>query len=384
MRAWISAIAVAALLAPAARPCLAAPPAQQVVLPSGAPSGDPLVDRVWVEFRAGHGVTAARPGPAVVLIHGHHAPIRNQMRPYVEAYARRGISTAVMTLPYHRERRHPGKCVGGPFVNDDARRQRQALEQAVADVGQVVTWLREQPLVDPERIGITGISLGALITHLAMGKDPRLVAGVAMLGGGNLPCVQEHRPGLVQHRLGGLLDNEELELMAPVDPMNYADENQPRQVLMFEGARDWIFPPHCVEGFWKALGRPPIIWLDAGHIVPVRIEASAARTSAAYLHSVFEGDPKPVGELPHAYVPTFKIGFIAGLGTLVTPALQWQAFTFLKRPDHMSLLHADVGVTGRGPFVGCAATLTNHVDFGVGYRFLADAVRPYFSYHLVP
>jgi dienelactone hydrolase len=302
----------------------------------------------------------------------------------VEAYARRGISTAVMTLPYHRERRHPGKSPGGPYVNDDPRRQRQALEQAVADVATIVSWLREQPAVDPDRIGITGISLGALITHLAMGQDSRLVAGVAMLGGGNLPCVQKYRPRLITRRLGGRFDDQEMALMKPVDPLTYADQNQPRQVLMFEGARDWIFPPRCAEGFWEALGRPPIIWLDAGHIVPVRIEASAARTSAAYLASVFEGNPKQVNELPRAYVPTFKIGLISGLGTLVTPAVQWQAITLLKRPDHMSLLHADLGLTGRGPFLGLAATLTNHADFGLGYRFLADAIRPYFSFHIVP
>ena len=45
-------------------------------------------------------------------------------------------------------------------------------------------------------------SLGALIAHLPMGKNSRLLAGVGMLGGG-LKCVQKHGPALVARRLEG-------------------------------------------------------------------------------------------------------------------------------------------------------------------------------------
>src|SRR5438132_1321942 len=56
-----------------------------------------------------------------------------------------------------------------------------------ADVSVVVEWIMRQPDVDPRRIGVVGVSLGAIITHLTMGRDSRLSAGVAVLGAGDLP-----------------------------------------------------------------------------------------------------------------------------------------------------------------------------------------------------
>lgn len=356
----------------------------EITLPSEAPSGIEVNDQIWIRFIPAPGASPEHPSPAVVLIHGHHAPIRKQMAPYVRALAKRGIASVVLTLPYHGPRRPPHKSRGGPFVNPDPHRQRQALEQSVSDVSTVISWLQEQPGVDPEKIGVTGISLGALISHLAMGKDSRISAGVAMLGGGGLKRTQQERPGIITRRLGGRLDAEGLEIMRPVDPIEYADENRPRRVLMFEGARDWIFPNHSAEKFWEALGKPPIIWLDTGHIAPVRIEGSAARTSAAYLDAVWQGKPATVDALPRAYVPTVKIGTIFGLDSIATPAVQWQAYTFLKRSDHMSLLHADLGWSGRGPFLGLAATLSTHSDVGLAYSPTRNTIRPYLSLHLVP
>ncbi|MCA1597313.1 MAG: hypothetical protein LC772_12945, partial [Chloroflexi bacterium] len=68
---------------------------------------------------------------------------------------------------------------------------------------------------------------------------------------------------------------------------------------------------------------------------------------------------------------------------LVTPALQWQAVTLLRRPDHLSLVHADLGVGARGPFVGIAATINPYLDLGLGRRFFGKQFRPYASLHIV-
>src|SRR5438067_5054764 len=92
-----------------------------------------------------------------------------------------------MALPYHMRRLPPGEKPGRRFVARDARKGVQAVGQSAADTSTVASWLREQPSVDPERIGTVGISLGAVVAHLAMGTDDRLGAGVALLGGGNLP-----------------------------------------------------------------------------------------------------------------------------------------------------------------------------------------------------
>ncbi len=49
----------------------------------------------------------------------------------------------------------------------------------------------------------------------------------------------------------------------------------------------------------------------------------------------------------------------------------------------MSLLHADIGLSGRGPFVGLAVTLTSFLDLGLAHRLNGRTLRPYLSLHLV-
>ena len=61
-------------------------------------------------------------------------------------------------------------------------------------------WLREQPQVDASRIGIMGISLGAMLSALMIELEPDIRAAVLFLGGGNLAGIfqtskeKTHRP----------------------------------------------------------------------------------------------------------------------------------------------------------------------------------------------
>ena len=80
---------------------------------------------------------------------------------------------------------------------------------------------------------------------------------------------------------------------------------------------------------------------------------------------------------------TLKLGILTGLGTHLAPALQWQAYSFITRANHMSLLHLDLGWSGRGPFAGLAATLNGFVDLGLGHRLNGRGVQPYLSLHVV-
>jgi hypothetical protein len=66
-----------------------------------------------------------------------------------------------------------------------------------------------------------------------------------------------------------------------------------------------------------------------------------------------------------------------------TLAAQWQFHTFVRRADHLSLLHADLGIGFRGPFIGLAATLNPFVDVGFALRPGRRGMRPYASFHLV-
>jgi dienelactone hydrolase len=307
------------------------------------------------------------------------------MGQFARYLAERGIGAAVMDLPYHMHRRAPGVGSGGPFTDPDVNRMIQAASQSASDVSTVVTWLSRQPSVDPRRIGVLGVSLGAMIAHLAMGKDERLSAGVAILGGGNLADLR--RASLVfkirEHDPPRKLSLQELDRLDQVDPLHYASRNQPRRVLMIQAARDLLVPPRDARVLWEALGRPPIVWVDTNHFGLSLTPRSVVRTSAAYLWSVWNEAPRVDSPLPAIHAITLKLGIIAGLGARPTPALQWQAWSFASRRNHMSLLHTDLGWSGRGPFIGLAGTVNGFMDLGLGHRFSGGGIRPYFSLHIV-
>ena len=51
-----------------------------------------------------------------------------------------------------------------------------------------------------------------------------------------------------------------------VDPLTYAQNVNPRGVLMVNARRDTIVPPDCTLELWEAMGKPQILWYDTDHV----------------------------------------------------------------------------------------------------------------------
>ena len=105
------------------------------------------------------------------------------------------------------------------------------------------------------------------------------------------------------------------------------------------------------------------------------------RASIDYLKSVWAGDQPP--HIHPIWAPTIKLGAITGIDSAFEPALTWQALALGRRPDHMSLVHLNLGLTTRGPYAGLAVTLNGSMDLGLARRFSGRAFRPYLAVHLV-
>lgn len=372
------------LIRPSPAPASEAPPVT-VRLPSARPSGKAANDIIWVQYYAAQ-FPRSRPAPAVVLVHALAEKSGGFTERYMRRLARdlaaRGIGCALMTLPFHKQRAlADGQPYLRHFAGPDVSADVAALDQSASDVSTVADWLAARPDVDARRLGAVGISIGAIVVHLAMGRDARLAAGVALLGGGNLLDLYHH--SLPIRLFGGfspgLLTPGALRRLQRVDPAVYRP-TRPRRVLMVAAARDLYVPPANAAFLWNALGRPPIQWTDTNHFAPFLAEPSVARTAAAFLVVAWSGEGTPV---PSVSVPTLKIGLVTGLDSALMPAVQWQFHTFATRPDHMALLHADAGLSGRGPFAVLAVTVSPFIDVGVAQRLGAKAPRPYLSLHVV-
>ncbi len=379
---FLASVLALALLSTARAAHSNTPAPLEITLPSEAPSGNPVVDRIHFKWYPVIRADGAK-SPAVIVLHYLGSTGEKNFSRFARRLNQRGIAAAQMTLPYHGKRAVKLAPIHF-FITGGAEKVAQAFGQSASDVSTVVTWLTQQPSVDASRIGASGVSLGAIVTHLAMGKDPRLSAGVASLGAGNL--ANNYRNGLANRyftkpRVEKYTPAEE-ELLRRVDPLTYADRNRPRRVLMIQAARDSLLDRRYAQELWEALGRPPIQWLDTNHFALALAPESAMKASIAYFQTVWGDKPDDLSDVPRVRVPTLKTGFISGLDSTITPAIQYQFFSLGTR-NHMALLHADVGVTVRGPFVGVAATINRYLDLGVGRRLLGEKVRPYASFHLV-
>lgn len=153
---------------------------------------------------------------------------------------------------------------------------RNVYRQAIIDTMRVVDWAESKPEIDAERIGIAGISLGAIMSATALGADPRLKAGMLMLGGGDIalilstsdePPMKEIRESVLAH-LGWSQDTLHRKLKewaAPIDPLTYAPRVDPESVLLMDGIFDEVVPPVSADLLWNALGKPQRIRIPTGH-----------------------------------------------------------------------------------------------------------------------
>ena len=157
---------------------------------------------------------------------------------------------------------------------------REVYRQTVIDARRVIDWAETRPEIDAGKIGIAGISLGAVMSATVLGVEPRLKAGFLMLGGGDIAYVltASREKGIKKNREKVLknlsLSEEELyetarEIFAPVEPLNYAKNVSPERIFMINAYFDRVVPPRSSDLLWKAMNKPERTVLIWGHYTAV-------------------------------------------------------------------------------------------------------------------
>lgn len=204
--------------------------------------------------------------PAVVVLHilGGDFPLA---RLFCHALAQHGTAALFVKMPYYGPRRPatPRKRM----IADDPHETVAGLRQAVLDIRRGAAWLAAHESVDPERIGIFGISLGGITAALASEHEPRFCNVCLMLAGGDLAKVtwesKELRRVREKWEAGGGTVDQFYAVLRPVDPLTHAERLRGRRLLMLNARNDEVIPPACTESLWRAVGEPRIVWYDAGH-----------------------------------------------------------------------------------------------------------------------
>ncbi len=225
-------------------------------------------DVVWARYWEPPGRT--RRGPAAVLLHWLGGSFET-LEIIGQRLAEKGVATLMIYLPEYGPRAsQDGPRRGTKLTRQDMDRAVSNLRQGVLDVRRAGDWLAARPGVEPSRVGLVGISLGALVGSLALGVDDRFGRSVFFIGGGDLPAILFHgsketaaaRDRLIEegHTAEGLR-----KLWADLEPLTFASRVRPEEVLMVNAESDEVIPRDCTLRLHEAMGRPELRWFKGGH-----------------------------------------------------------------------------------------------------------------------
>lgn len=238
----------------------------RVELPPAEPGGDTAVAHLVLPHQPDRPEETEKGGQPVVIV----LPILGGDHFVSEAFAKalvnRGIATA-------RLERRPLNL----RTADGPEQVQESFAEAVRDARRLLDWLESRPEIDPERIGVAGISVGSLMACLLHANDRRISASVLALSGGGLSelLYESHEPDVRRFRRR-MVKKHNLDsfdtfrawvepYVEGVDPSQFAGALDPDSVLLVSGRFDHVIAPARSHELWTALGQPEWVKLPTGH-----------------------------------------------------------------------------------------------------------------------
>ena len=149
------------------------------------------------------------------------------------------------------------------------------LKQSVLDNRQAIDWIETRAELDPRRIGVFGISMGAIKGALLMPVEPRIRAATLGLAGGDVPYILTYTTenGISKRRDVILREQHltRLELHGKIGQCIHCDPNavapfvDPKKVLLILGACDTVVPINKGLELRNRMGKPETIVVPTGH-----------------------------------------------------------------------------------------------------------------------
>lgn len=235
------------------------------VFPSPAKTAFPANDKVWAHLLVPKGGNGKR--AAVLLLPVMAAPNIWIEERFMRALLRRGLVVLWIEMPFQFHRRpHPSQPSGQVFLARSPQRLAGNFRQAILDARRALAWLASRPEVDPGRVGLLGISLGALVGSVAYSLDTRARFAVFLLGGADFPslAVNGSMTGPTISRIG-VTEADLREVWAGLDPLDYARSNVGKRALLYNVRSDSIIPKDNALKLRQAFPNSRQVWLPLGH-----------------------------------------------------------------------------------------------------------------------
>jgi len=206
-----------------------------------------------------HAHTKATPVIVILPIIGGDYPLERHFARY---FARHGMSTVLV----RRDKLVKGERFDQ--IND-------VLRQCTIDARQAIDWIETQKEYDSSRIGIFGVSMGAIRGAILLPADSRIRAATLGLVGGDLPWILAHteEPSIAKRRRKVMEKEnitaheleERLRKMVTFDPATVAPSVDPRKVFLVLAACDTSVPVTKGWELRRLMGKPETLIVPAGH-----------------------------------------------------------------------------------------------------------------------
>lgn len=303
--------------------------------------GEPLggkPTRVFAYY--GRPATGDGPFPAMVLVHGGGGTAFPE---WATLWAERGYCALAMDLAGCGPKRQrlpdggPPQDDGGKFRDfTDAEANQMWTYHAVAAAIRGHSLLASRKEVDPNRIGVTGISWGGYLTCIIAGLDDRLKVAVPVYGCGFL-----HENSAWTGRLNAMKPEQRERWVRLFDPSRYLPGVR-CPIFFINGTNDFAYPLDSYQKCYRLVPGP----------VDVRIEIRmphghpqgwAPKEIGLYVDSVLKGgDPLPrLGPMKTAdgqasALFTAKVPVVKGELCYTTDTGPWQKRTWQAAPAKLA------------------------------------------------
>lgn len=251
--------------------------------------------------------------PAVVLVHGGGGTVFPE---WVKKWTDHGYIAISLGLegqvpgPKNQnsplEVGHPNHTFSGPFRKGffldlmEEELSNQWFYHAVADAILANSLLRSFPEVDPNKIGITGISWGGILTNVITGIDERFAFAIPVYGCGFLHEAPTYIKQLKEHSAESkqfYLDNWEPSLYAPLQKQptlfvngtndGHFSMNSFTKTYLVSGAEKYLCVRHEMPHGHRAGWNPEEIYQFADYVVkkgkaPIKFEIKSDNKVIAF------------------------------------------------------------------------------------------------------
>ncbi|MDQ7780193.1 MAG: C45 family autoproteolytic acyltransferase/hydrolase [Planctomycetota bacterium] len=237
----------------------------EVSFPSPMKSGCEENDTVWARY---FWPNRQEKMPATVLL--HHLEDDTQLEEFIAAsMAGGGIPALMVFLPYYGKRAPKDRAQKIEMVSQDMDATVAAFRQGVCDVRRAGDWLARRAEIDPNRIAVTGVSLGGLCAALVAGVDRNFWRCVPIIAGGDISGIiysakltKDIREALEKQ---GYTVEKLRAVLEPIEPLTFAGRVGKGSVLMINAKYDEIIPKASTQKLSEKFGGVEVVWYEANH-----------------------------------------------------------------------------------------------------------------------